>query len=166
MAPESQPDIEIVEATKFDISELLRLSWTEFKELGLLDDGIEFSTEAMAKVLLDIMADPLKGVVFVAKHPTKEKKFVGKVIAAIGPFHYNPSLRVAWLADLWIEKKFRGKDIDLELMARANGWAMDAKVELVAVQAPQMNIRKHERKLFEAGFKPLETIMYKRIGAA
>ena len=155
--------IEIVEATKFDISELLRLGWNGYKEMEFLAEGIEYDTSAVSKLYLSIMDKPELGVIYAAKHPKIEKKLVGRIVAVVSPFLHNPSHNCIYVIGVFVDKKFRGQKIGGELMERVKQWAVKRDIKIYVVHHRTKSGPKIRENLERDDFKPLETLYYKVI---
>ncbi len=133
--------IRIQAATVDDVEELILLLAVLFS----IEQDFVPDAAAQRRGLTTLIADPARGCIFVARHPTQG--VVGMVSAqlvistAIGA----PS---AWLEDMVVDKAFRGLGLGKALLAAAEQWAVSkgaGRLQLLADldNAPALDFYRH-----------------------
>ena len=158
-------ELKIRPANNLDISELLRLGWEAFKELEWATLKIEYNVGAVSKQYLDVIeSNGSKGIIYVAEHPTKERKLIGLInVIRQGMFH-NPNYEIGHVIQTIVDKKFRGSGLGKKLLKEIEEWALSIGVEMIIIHSHKEAGRNIRNQFAEEGFKQLEAAYYKLLG--
>lgn len=148
-------------ATKFDISELLRLAWSGYKEMEFFNKGIEYDVSAVSKLTLSIIDSERVGCVFVVESPTKEGRLLGRIIAIKNPLFHNPSVMTAHVLGIFVDRKYRGHGIGKLLLAAAMEWAKSENIGIFIAHHRTTSGDGYKKTLVDNGFEPFETMYFK-----
>lgn len=160
-------EINIRLANNLDISELLRLAWDGYKEMAFYEEGVEYDPHMVGKLMLSIIqSGGSRGVIYVADHPKKEGKIIGRIMLFKDPIYHNPSFVAVHVIGLNVDKKWRGKGIGKRLINEAEVWAKQAGSIMMTMQLRHSGGDKVKAMYEGLGFKPVETMYYKMTRAS
>lgn len=148
-------------ATNLDISELIRLAWSGFKETWMYGSFIEFDPHGFAEVILNVMSNKDRGIVLAANHPTKQGRLVGCAIAMKTPILFSPLVISATCA-LSVDRASRNKGVGRILVDGIEKWAQENGCKMI-FGLTTFETKKQEKFWQSLGFEPTDIMNMKRL---